>query len=123
MKAVRCETIFTSFRSRSDGSLGASLVTPELSVPEKIAFMELQGVVTETLVYPKDSKDSEVIEVRKDMEGKSPASRLRACLFRLWKLAEDYKAGVSGLPFETFYSTQMEKFIEEVKRKIEAAKG
>ena len=117
VKSVRCEAILTSFRSRVDGSLGISLVTPELSVPEKVAFMELQGVVTEIICYPKDAKDSDVIEVRKEMEGKSPASRLRAVLFVLWKQSGEKEA------FETFYAARMEKLISAIKVKIDAAKG
>ena len=117
MKAVRVEVICTSFRSRSDGSMGISLVTPELSVPEKVSLMELHNVLAEALIYPKDQKDAEVLEVRKEMEGKSPASRLRAVLFVLWKQSGEKEA------FEMFYASKMEKLISAIKVKIDAAKG
>src|SRR5213075_2148925 len=85
MKAIRTEAQLTSFRSRSDGSIGFSGVTPEMSSAEKVALFELHNVLVEILVYPKDSKDSEVVEIHKEMEGKRPCQRLRGVLFVLWK--------------------------------------
>jgi muconolactone delta-isomerase len=116
MKAIRTECQLTSFRSRSDGSVGFSGVTPEMSSQEKVALFDLQNVLVEMLVYPKDSKDAEVVEVRKEIEGKSPATRLRGVLFLLWKQSGEKEA------FEMFYSQQMEKVIEWVKRKLDANK-
>jgi hypothetical protein len=116
MKAIRTEAQLTSFRSRADGSVGFSGCTPEMSSAEKVALFDLQNVLCELLIYPKDAKDADVIEVRKEMEGKSPASRLRAVIFILWKQAGEKEA------FELFYSTQMEKIIAWVKLKIDNAK-
>ena len=45
-------------------------------------------------------------------EGKSPSKRLYSVLFLLWK-----QGGENGL-FQTYYETQMEKFIEAVKEKL-----
>ncbi len=117
VKAIRTEAQLTSFRSRSDGSVGFSGVTPEMSSNEKVALFDLQNVLVELLIYPKDAKDSDVIEVRKEMEGKSPAHRMRACLFILWKQAGEKEA------FEMFYASRMEKLIAQLKVKIDAAKG
>ena len=113
MKAVRCQAIWTSFRSRSDGSLGASLVTPELTVPEKVAFMELQGIVTEVLAYPLDSKDAEVVEVAKEIDSKTPCARQRAVLFLIWKRKQPQET------FEAFYEKRMEKNIEKLKLELD----
>lgn len=116
MKAIRTEAQLTSFRSRSDGSVGFSGVTPEMSSAEKVALFDLQNVHVEMLVYPKDAKDADVIEVRKEMEGKTPCQRLRGVLFVLWKKEGEKEA------FEAFYSIHMEKLIELCKRKIDAVK-
>src|SRR6185436_8905467 len=43
MKAIETEAIFTRFATRVDGSLSATLCTPELAVSEKVALMELQN--------------------------------------------------------------------------------
>jgi hypothetical protein len=116
MRAIRTEAQLTSFRSRGDGGVGFSGVTPEMSSTEKVALFDLQNVLVELLVYPKDEKDSEVIEVRKEMEGKSPGTRLRAVIFVLWKQTDQTEA------FEMFYSRFMEKIIEWVRKKIDANK-
>lgn len=114
MKAIRTEAQLTSFRSRADGSVGFSGVTPEMSSQEKCALFDLQNILVEMLVYPKDAKDADVIEVRKEMEGKTPAQRLRAVLFILWKQEGEKQA------FEAFYSLKMESVIEWVKKKLDS---
>lgn len=114
MKAIRTEAQLTSFRSRSDGSVGFSGVTPEMSSNEKVALFDLQNVLVELLVYPKDTKDADVVEVQREMEGKSPGQRLRAVLFVLWKKEGEKEA------FELYYSLMMEKIIEWVKRRLDA---
>jgi len=116
MKAIRTEAQFTRFSSRADGSIGFGGCTPEMSSNEKVALFDLHNVLCEVLIYPKDAKDAEVLEVRKEMEGKSPASRLRAVIFILWKQAGEKEA------FELFYSQIMEKVISWVKLKIDNAK-
>jgi muconolactone delta-isomerase len=73
-------------------------------------------VLVEMLVYPKDEKDADVVEVRKEMEGKSPCQRLRGTLFVLWKALGEKEA------FELFYSQEMEKIITWIKRKIDEQK-
>lgn len=88
-----------------------------MSSAEKVALFDLQNVLVELLIYPKDAKDSDVIEVRKEMEGKSPASRLRAVIFILWKQSGEKEA------FEMYYASKMEKIISAYKVKIDAAKG
>lgn len=84
-----------------------------MSSTEKVALFDLQNVLVEMLIYPKDSKDSEVVEIHKEMEGKTPGQRLRAVLFILWKKQGEKQA------FELFYSLMMEKIIEWVKRKLD----
>lgn len=113
MKAIRCESIITSFRSRNDGSLGGSFVTPELSSQEKVNFMELQGVVTEMLVYPKDAKDAEVMEVRKELEGKTHCQKQRGVIFLIWKRLGERET------FEAYYGKRMEQNIEKLKAELE----
>jgi hypothetical protein len=117
MKAIRTEAQLTSFRARSDRSVGFSGVTPELSSSEKAAMFDLQNLLVELVIFPKDDHEGEMLDVEKEMEGKTPSQRLRACLFVLWKAAGEKEA------FELYYSQQMEKIIEWVKRKIDGEKG
>jgi hypothetical protein len=119
MKAVRCEAIITSIRSRADRSLGLGLSTPELSSEEKVALMDLQNILVDFLVIPKDENDPELVIVEKEMDLKTPSQRLRAVLFLLFK-AEQQKGKKDT--FDGFYNRHMEKLIEFVKSKIDEKK-
>jgi hypothetical protein len=112
MQAVRFEGIFTSFSSRVDGSLGFRGSTPELTVQEKVALMSIQGLLTEVLIYPKEEKDAELIQVKAGMDHKSPSQRMRAVLFLMWK------GSIEDVPFETYYNQKMEGIIDWLKTKL-----
>lgn len=117
--AIRCEAQLTGFSSRVDGSLGFRGVTPELSSKEKANFMDLQGLLVELLIIPKDEKDAELVEVKGEIDCKSPSQRLRAVLFIYFK--EHQKRGLKET-FDTFYARHVEKLIEYVKTKIDTEK-
>ena len=112
MQAIKLEAIFTGFSSRVDGSLSFRGSTPELSVPEKVAMMSLQGVLAEVLIYPKEEKNVDVVDVTTGLEHKTPSQRMRAVLFLLWKEAK------TDEPFETFYGRRMQAIIEWLKTKL-----
>jgi hypothetical protein len=118
--AIRCEAIITSIRSRADGSLGLSLSTPELSSTDKVAFLELQNLLVDLLIIPKDEKDAKLIEVRKEIDCKTPGQRLRAVLFILFR--EHQKTKNLKETFDVFYARYMEKLIEYCKAKIDQEK-
>ena len=59
--AIRLEIQLTGFSSRADGSLGFRGVTPEMNAGEKVALMELQGLLVEALFIPKDERDAELV--------------------------------------------------------------
>jgi hypothetical protein len=113
MKAIRTEAQLTSFRSRSDRSVGFSGVTPEMSSQEKCALFDLQNVLVEMLVYPKDVKDAEVVDVGKEIDGKSATQRQRGVIFLIWK-----RRGEEGA-FEAYYALRMEQNIEKLKSELE----
>lgn len=113
MRAIRTEAQLTSFRSRADRSVGFSGVTPELTNPEKCALFELQNVLVEMLVYPKDSKDAEIVEVKHEIDSKTPSQRQRGVIFLIWK-----RRGEEGA-FEAYYALRMEQNIEKLKSELE----
>lgn len=117
--AIRLECQLTGFSSRADGSLGFRGCTPELAAAEKVALMDLQGLLVELLIIPKDEKDAELIEVKGEMDVKTPSQRLRSVLFCFFK--EQQKKGLKET-FDTFYARHLEKLIEYVKTKIDADK-
>ena len=111
-KALRFEAQLTSFSSRADRSLGFRGVTPELDSSEKVALMDLQNVLLDVIVSPKDVPDAEIIEVKRELIHKSPAQRMRSVIFLLWKQTDEEK------PFDIFYLDMMEKIILWLKQKL-----
>lgn len=111
-KALRFEAIVTSVRSRVDGSLGLGVITPELLTEEKVALMDLQNLLAEMIIMPKDEKNVDMLEVKKELVHKSPSQRLRSVIFLLWKQADEQ------LPFEIYYETTMNKIIDHFKTKL-----
>jgi len=112
MKTISTQAVITSLSSKSDGSLGLRLSTPELKNDEKVAFMELQNVNLKILLQPLDLESKDIKEVKGELDTKTASQRLRAVLFVWWKQTEQGD-------FADFYLQHMEKFIEHVKTKLE----
>lgn len=114
MKAIHFSSVvLEGFTSKKDKSLSLRFSTPELADDEAVAVRALQGVISDMLVQPQDEEFPEIVEVKADLDQKTPSSRLRGSL---WVLHQ--KSG-SGLDFQTYYLGQMEKIINQVKNKIE----
>jgi hypothetical protein len=111
-KALRFECQLTSFSSRADRSLGFRGVTPELNNEEKVALMNLQNVLLDVILSPKDTPDADILEVNKPMIHKSPAQRMRSVIFLLWKQTDEEET------FDTYYLKMMEKIIDWLKAKL-----
>jgi len=111
MKAIRTEAQLTSFRSRADGGVGFSGVTPEMTSDEKVALFDLQNLLVEIVVFPKEAKDPEIIVVKSELDGKTPSQRLRGCIY-----AHFDQLGNKG-DFEAFYRKQMDAIISGYRQK------
>lgn len=115
MKAIKHKGQIASITGKVDGSLGYRVNTPELSPEEKAVFFELQNVNVEVLISPFETKEEvEVMEVKKDLESKTPSQRLRAVMFLLWK-----KNNEGHELFDTYYEKKMNGIIEHLKGKID----
>ena len=113
LRAIRTPAQLSGFRTRADGSMGFTCVTPEISTEEKVALMELDRMLVELLIYPNDEKDVEVVNITKTMDCKTPSQRLRAVLF-LW-----YKQSKDTGTFQAFYDRKMEMIINSCKAKLD----
>lgn len=112
MKAILTPCILTSIRSRADGSIGLSFVTPELNSAERVAFFDLLNMNTKMLLAPIED-DAPPVEVKSKMEHKTPSQQLRAVLFVFWR-----QEGSVG-DFEAFYRAKISQFVESVKSKLD----
>lgn len=112
LKTIETSIIITGVRSKVDGSLGLSMTTPELSPEEKAEFMRLQNMNLIALFTPIDEKDAPKLMIDKELNSKSPSTRLRNALFVLWQ------QNGSKDDFEIFYKRSIEKFIDIVKERL-----
>ncbi len=115
MRAITTPCILTSLRSRVDGSLGLSFTTPELTADEKAVWFGLQNQNCKMLLEPQGVEVQPPIEVKAELESKTPGQRLRAALYVFWT-----QNGSAG-DFEQFYKARMHQFIESVKSKLDPA--
>lgn len=112
MKAIFLNGVITSIRSKVDKSIAFSVSTPELSKDEVAMFFQLQGINVKLLIEPTDTEPTETYEVDKDLNEKTPSTRMRSVLYRIWE------QDPQGKEFRDYYRDQMEKIIEYLKGKI-----
>ena len=118
MKALVCNVILTSASTRADGSLGLRFSTPELKPEEKTAIFELQGIELKMLLQPVSAEPAGLVEVKNELDSKTPSQRLRGVLFVHWKQQTD--AGkMGGKTFDAFYLETMNRLIEDWKSSLE----
>lgn len=116
MKIFSCE--LEHYQPRADKSLKIVFGTAEAS-PSDVMFLQKHlrrvmavGINENTLNQEQiDLIDS--IKIDYTDSGKSPATRLRAVLFRLWEVDD---AGFES--FDLFYIAKMEKLIMHFKEKL-----
>jgi len=112
MKAMVCNIIISSISTSSDKSLRFRAATPELTDIEAVAFMGLRGINIRALLEPSDYEAEGKIEVKSDLETKTPSQRLRAIMF------VEFKEKRLNTLFEVYYAREMEKICEERKSKL-----
>jgi hypothetical protein len=98
--------------TRSDGSLGITVETPELTPEEKLAVFALQNIDCEVTFDPKGAQEPPK-EIKGELSKKTHSQRIRAVLFCWW-----HNLG-SPLTFDSFYQMECEKFINSIKAKLE----
>lgn len=105
-----------------DGSLTVSLDTPEMSNEEAAKLLSLRKIQGLVYISPKQKIDGAIMDsidgsdIEPDQAGKSPSQRLRAVLYVAWKQNnEGYKDP------ELYYRYHVERFIDQVKEKLDPA--
>ncbi len=99
--------------SRKDRSISFGVSTPELTPDQAAAFLGLHGVNVRMLLQPLDAEADGLIEVKTELEAKTQAQRIRACIFVMWQ-----QQGKNG-EFEPFYKSKTEKIIDWLKTQLE----
>lgn len=112
MKAIEIKSVeFGQIRSRKDGSVSCSFITPELRPSESAALFPLHGKVVRVLIEPHDVTVDDTVVVDTELEKKTPGQRLRGIIFCHWD-----NLGREGT-FDAFYHSQMDKICQGYKTK------
>jgi hypothetical protein len=113
-KTIQTPAVITSIRSRQDMSVGFSAETPEYSDEEFAHFRNLQGKSVKMTIEPTEEK-TEILEIKTELDEKTPGQRLRAVLYRHWE-----KFGKErGMDKDVYYKIQMEKVIDQFKAQLD----
>jgi hypothetical protein len=114
MKAT-LPAIFSKITSKADRSYKLEFESRELSGKDASVLMNLLHQEGHLLFSPNPLQESDIPDEKADSmtNRKTQAQRLRGCLFKVWE--------TKGSPgsFETYYQSQMELIIEQVKSKID----
>jgi hypothetical protein len=102
------------FSSRKDKSAGIRFSTQELSPQQFATLQEKNGDFGWLVFSPNEITMKDIPTEHAEDNTKTPSKRLRATLFVLW----EQKGRPTG-NFETFYTEQMEKFINRVKSELD----
>ena len=112
-EVFQAPAILNSIAYTKDGGLRLGFVTNELGNEEKIIAGTFYAKFGYVCFKENQFKESEIPASDATDESKSPAQRLRATLFVLWK-----QRGNKG-DFEAFYRENLEKAIDRVKRLLD----
>jgi len=105
--------ILTRISFLKDGGLSLGFSTNELQDADKVIASKFYGKFGHVMFAENQFKEADVPTGDATDESKSPAQRLRATLFVLWK-----QRGSKG-DFEAFYRDNLEKAIDRVKRLLD----
>jgi hypothetical protein len=112
-EVFQAPAILNSIAYTKDGGLRLGFITNELGNEEKVIAGKFYSRFGFLLFKENAFKEADVPASDATDETKSPAQRLRATLFVLWK-----QRGAKG-DFEAFYRENMEKAITRVKNLLD----
>lgn len=115
---LQLQAYLTGISTHKDGGLGIRIETQELNTESKMRLLELVGKMGWFMFRPSDISfsmdDIPKYDPEKWDETKSPSTRLRAVLFRLWE-----KDSLGFSDYESYYRSRMEKIISQLKNKLQ----
>lgn len=94
--------------------LSFSISTGEVPDEQKVEFMHLQDVIVDLLIQPKDTEFPDIVEVKSEVDQKTPSSRLRGVLYILFSQKPE-----GHTTFASYYDHKMSGIIDHLKGKIE----
>lgn len=113
---VTLQSILSNVSTRKDGSFKLVFETQELNANDGAQLLSLRNKIGWLLFSADEISPDDIPEQQIDPDeycGKSPSQRLRSVLFVYWK-----QKGSNGT-FNQFYNSQIEKWIDQIKERLE----
>lgn len=115
---LQLQSTIDGVSTKKDGSMGVRITTQELNSETKIQLMDMVGkfgwVLFTESETPLTEKDIPAYDSKAFDQIKSPATRMRGVIYRIWEQSTENTRG----DFETFYRQKMEIMIEKLKEKL-----
>ena len=112
-KTFSAPAILSRVAYLKDGGVSLGFSTNELTDEEKVIASKFYQKFGYVLFSESTITDKDIPKASATDESKSPSQRLRAALFVLWKQRGEKQ------DFEVFYRDKMEKFLDQVKSRLE----
>lgn len=111
---LQLPVLITGISTKVDGSIKLVLETRELRSEAATKLFDLRGAEAWAILAPTEIKDVTLPTERPDpaIGTKTASQRMRAVLYRIWE-----QNNTSG-DFESYYRSQMEKIIDQLKEKL-----
>jgi len=117
-KPIELHAVLGRAATKSDGTLSLIFSTGEFSAEEMAVLFKLLRINLLLRLTPLGESLEPPVEVKTDIQTKTPSARLRGVLFVLYKQLDGQEL-VKGKSFELFYSEQMNRVIDDFKAQLE----
>lgn len=111
-QAIQFNGHLTRIGTRSDGSLGLTLETPEFTSEECLAVFSLRNIPCEVTLRPNDADAMPPKEIKGEFDKLTQSQRIRRILYVWYR-----ELGEPG-QFDAFYQSETNKYIESIKAKL-----
>lgn len=117
-KPIKFNAILSGVSTKADGSLSLRISTPEFSAEESTILLKLCRINLDCTLTPLQQELEAPIEVKAEMEGKTPSQRIRGVIYALFRHEIETGKIAKDTLYEIYYAQRMEKIIEWLKGKL-----
>jgi hypothetical protein len=113
-KLIQVPAILKGVSTLADGGVSMRFTTGEMSPEQMAVIMEFAGQYGWMLFASEEIHEIPKEAPHRESGAKTPSQRLRSTLYVLW--SEKY----TDIPFDNWYTAQVEKIIDRIKKELPA---
>jgi hypothetical protein len=120
IKPIVLDAVLEGASTRKDRSVTLRFSTCELEATEQVVLFRLQQMALTMSLTPQGVTVDAPLEVKGQLEQKTPSQRLRSCLFVLWKYEKESSkcTAEEAKSFDLYYAMKMGSICEWIKGKM-----